>query len=408
MRSRKLHFENARGQRLSAVMDLPVDGKPRACALFAHCFTCSKNLKAISNINRALTQRGIAVLRFDFTGLGQSEGDFADTNFSSNVEDLVSAAEFMAREYDAPRILIGHSLGGAAVLVTAQHIPSVVAVASIAAPSDPAHVAHLFAEHRETLETEGEVELQLAGRPFRIRKQFLDDIAEAPLHEAIASLDRALLVLHSPVDETVEVEHARRIYEAARHPKSFVSLDQADHLLSRVEDARYVGAVIAVWAEKYLPPPATDDIGDSEHQILTRTGSEGFYTEIKAGEHRFAADEPTSVGGTGFGPSPYGLLAAALGACTGMTLRMYADHKGWALYEVKVHLSHEKAYAEDCSDCADDQRKIDHISREIELSGDLDASQRTRLHEIADRCPVHGSLQEEIHITTKLRTIPSP
>ncbi len=404
MRSRKLYFFNDRGQRLAAVMDLPVDRKPRACALFAHCFTCGKNLKAVSHINRALTRQGIAVLRFDFTGLGQSEGDFADTNFSSNVDDLVSAAQFMEREYDAPRILIGHSLGGAAVLVAAQHIPSAVAVATIAAPSDPGHVAHLFAEQRETLEAEGEVELQLAGRPFRIRKQFLEDIAEAPLHRAIVGLDRALLVFHSPVDETVEVEHARRIYEVAHHPKSFISLDRADHLLGREEDARYVGNMIAVWAEKYLPPTDAGDMGDSEHQILTRTGAEGFYTEIKAGASRFAADEPAAAGGTGLGPSPYGLLAAALGACTGMTLRMYADHKGWPLGEVKVHLSHAKAYADDCSGCADEQRKIDHITREIELSGELDATQRTRLQKIADRCPVHRTLNEEVRISTRLKS----
>ena len=406
-----LHFENAHGQRLAARLDLPPDGRPRAFALFAHCFTCSKNLRAVSHISRALVNEGLGVLRFDFTGLGESEGDFSETTFSSNVDDLVAAADFLAREHEAPAVLIGHSLGGAAVLCAAQRIPSARALATIGAPFDPAHVRHLLEESLDEIREAGVATVQLQGRPFRIRKQFLDDLEAAEARDYIAHLDRALLVLHSPIDQSVSVENARMIFEAARHPKSFISLDAADHLLSDESDARYVGRVLAAWADKYVG--ATDepakaavphtDLAAEPGFVVTRTGAEGFRTEIVAGGHRFTADEPASVGGENTGPTPYDLVVAGLGACTGMTLQLYAKHKGVPLESVTVRLRHDRVHAEDCAACDAAMPKLDRITREITVEGDLDDAQRTRLLEIADRCPVHRTLTSDLRIVTRAK-----
>jgi len=406
MRTRKLHFENASGQRLAASLDLPLDGTPRAWALFAHCFTCSRNLKAVAHISRSLTRHHIAVLRFDFTGLGESEGDFSDTNFSSNVQDLVEAARFLERKYSPPRILIGHSLGGSAVLMAAGRIPSCRAVATIAAPSDPAHITRMLADSREKIEQDGSAEILLAGRSFRIRKQFLDDLQGTNFPDAIRDLDRALLIFHSPLDETVAIHHAARIYEAARHPKSFVSLDQADHLLSNEADSRYVGTVIAAWADKYLDVPIVEieRKDETERQVTTRIGRDRYYTEIDAGGHPLSADEPASSGGTDQGPTPYELLAAALGTCTCITLRMYADRKKWELTEISVLLKHRKVHARDCETCPESDVKTDRIERELGLAGNLSEEQRQRLLEIADRCPVHKTLHDgQVRIVTRLR-----
>jgi len=406
MRTRKLHFENASGHMLAARLDLPLDGTPRAWALFAHCFTCSKNLKAVAHISSSLTRHHIAVLRFDFTGLGESEGDFSDTNFSSNVRDLIEAARFMEREYSPPRILIGHSLGGSAILMAAGRIPSCRAVATIAAPSDPAHITRMIAGSREKIEQDGSAEILLAGRSFRIRKQFLDDLQGTNLPDAIRDLGRALLIFHSPLDETVAIHHAARIYEAARHPKSFISLDQADHLLSNEADSRYVGTVIAAWADKYLdvPKPGIAPRDETERRVTTRIGRDRYYTEIDAGGHPLSADEPVSSGGTDQGPTPYELLAAALGACTCITLRMYVDHKKWDLTEISVSLKHRKVHARDCETCPESNVQTDRIEREIGLAGNLSEEQRQRLLEIADKCPVHKTLHDgQVRIVTRLR-----
>jgi len=400
LRSKKVYFDNAEGHKLAAFIDFPIDGKPRAYALFAHGFTLTKHLKAITHINRALAAKGIAVLRFDFTGLAESEGDFADTNFSSNVTDIIAAAQFLEREYEAPKILIGHSLGGAAMFVAARDIPSAKAISTIGAPCDPSHIAHIFSDHAEELERNGEVEVSIGGRPFRLKKQFLDNVKEAETCAAIHDLKRALLIFHSPADEIVDIKHAQRIYEAARHPKSFITLDKADHLLKQESDARYVGTMIATWADKYVPVRQLEwDSGP--HEVRVRTGS-SFYTEIKSGGHGLLADEPIRLGGTDRGPTPYGLLVSALGSCTSITLRMYADQKGWDVDEINVYLNHEKVHAEDCKDCSETSGlKIDHIERLIEVVGNLDAKQRSRLLEIADRCPVHKTLNGHVHITTK-------
>ena len=400
----EVQFAGSGGDQLSGRLDLPADGDPIACAIFAHCFTCSKNLNVAVNIARALTQRGIATLRFDFTGLGGSEGDFADSSFSSNVGDLVSAAEFLEREWEAPAILIGHSLGGSATLCAAKHIPSAKAVVSIGAPFDPWHAVGLLAEGREQIETSGEATVRIGERPFRVRKQLIDDLREQKLDASLRQLNAALLVMHSPVDQTVGIDNAARIYTAARHPKSFVSLDGADHLLSDSRDACYAGDVIASWVSRYLPArePSTMDQLRTTARVVTRTG-DNFLTDIMADHHGLIADEPTAVGGTDLGPTPYDLLMAGLGACTGMTLRMYADRKKWPLDEVRVHLRHDRIHAEDRDCCEDDaDARMDRIRRVVEIRGDgLDEEQRARLLEIADRCPVHRTLEAGVRIETE-------
>jgi len=400
MPSERFEFPNARGEKLAATLDRPV-GEPSAYALFAHCFTCGKDVLAAKRIAEGLTARGIAVLRFDFTGLGASEGEFANTHFSSNVADLVAAANHLREMYRAPAILIGHSLGGAAVLAAAQHCPEARAVATIAAPADPAHVIGLFKQHVADIHAQGEVEVALAGRPFRIRKEFLDDVAQQKLHQCLANLRKALLVLHSPADDLVGIENASAIFTAAKHPKSFISLSGADHLLSRRADAVYVADVIAAWSERYLDMVPQPDEKPIEGVLVSETGNGKFEQSVVVGRHRYLADEPLSVGGKGSGPSPYEYLLAGLGACTAMTIRLYAEHKKLPLKRVSVHLTHDKIHAVDCETCETKDGKIDRIEREITLEGELSAEQRARLLEIADKCPVHRTLHSEIDVRTR-------
>jgi putative redox protein len=396
-------FIGSRGDELAARLDLP-DGAPRAFALFAHCFTCSKDLAAAMRISRGLADRGFGVLRFDFTGLGSSEGEFANTDFSSNIGDLVLAADWLRSNHAAPAVLVGHSLGGAAVLAAASQMPETVAVATIGAPFDPAHVTELFpATVRDQLQRDGEADVQLAGRTFRVRQQLLDDLGAQNLTDAIRSLRRALLVFHSPVDEIVDVDNARRIFEAARHPRSFVSLDGADHLLTRRTDAAYVADVLSAWASRYLPVPPEDPPPGSEPGLVIVAGSGAgrFQQRVTAGRHRFLADEPAGVGDD-TGPTPYDLLLAGLGTCTSMTLRMYADRKGWPLEHVEVRLAHHRIHADDCADCESSSGLIETIDRTIELHGPLTEEQRSSLLAIADRCPVHRTVTADAHIRTRL------
>ncbi len=404
MRYEKLTFENDQGDHLAARLDLPVDGTPIAYALFAHCFTCSKNLKAVANISRALTRQGIAVLRFDFTGLGESEGDFADTNFSSNIDDLVAAAVFLEEQHEAPSILVGHSLGGAAVLQVAHRLDSVKAVATIGAPYDPQHVEHLFEQSLGEIEQQGLASVNIGGRPFTVKKQFIDDLRDQRAKDNIATLKRALLIFHSPVDTIVDIENAALIFKTARHPKSFISLDHADHLLSDAADSEYVGAVLGAWARKYIGAPQEDrkHLALTDNQVVARLEGAGFRTEMLANGFPLIADEPVAVGGTNAGPTPYDYLLAGLGACTAMTLRMYADRKGWPLEAVEVRLNHKKIHAKDCQDCEQKTGRIDQIERELVLTGPLDDAQRQRMKEIANRCPVHRTLEGEVKILTEL------
>ena len=405
MQNEKVTFYNNEGHALSGLMALP-DSAPRACALFAHCFTCSKNLKAATNIATALADAGIAVLRFDFTGLGQSEGDFADTNFSSNVSDLLAAVRFLEQNYRAPDILLGHSLGGTAILQAAGEVPSAVAVATIGSPSDPGHVRHLFAGAEETLRDQGVAEVNLGGRPFTMKRQFLDDLERHELPSAVKSLRKALLIMHAPLDDIVEIDNASALFASALHPKSFISLDDADHLLTREADSLYAGRVLAAWASRYLEggesaatvePPDTGDF-----DTAARTLAGGFRTDVIASGHALVADEPASAGGTDAGPSPYDLLAAALASCTSMTLKMYAAHKKIGLESATIRVRHDRIHARDCEDCETTEGRIDRFEREIVLTGDLTDEQRERMLEIADRCPVHRTLHAEVKVRSAL------
>jgi uncharacterized OsmC-like protein/pimeloyl-ACP methyl ester carboxylesterase len=400
----RFQFTGSEGQQLAAALDLP-EHEPKAYALFAHCFTCGKDVLAAKRIAVALAAKGIAVLRFDFTGLGSSEGDFANSTFSSNVADLVRAADHLRETRQAPAILIGHSLGGAAILAAAGQIPDAKAVVTIAAPSDPAHVTGLFADRIEHIRKHGESEVSLAGRPFRIKREFLDDIAEHGLMAHVAKLHKALLVMHAPTDDTVGIDNATRIFMTAKHPKSFVSLAGADHLLTNKHDAAYVADVIAAWASRYLDPVVSEqaaDLGETPRNVVVReTRDSKFQQTILTGPHRLLADEPVSAGGEDSGPGPYDFLLASLGACTSMTMRLYADRKSLPLERVTVTLQHQKIHAEDCAECETGTGMLDQIDRVIAMEGALDAEQRQKLMEIADKCPVHRTLTSEIRIVTR-------
>ena len=387
MKTERHKFTNGDGHELDARLDLPGFCEPRAFALFAHCFTCGKDLRSAQNIAAAMTDLGIGVMRFDFPGLGQSGGRFADSTFTGNVDDLYRAAEFLSELREAPQILIGHSLGGAAVIRAGSMIDSVRAVATVGAPADPAHVLKLLGDELEEIETKGEAEVTLAGREFLLKQSFVDDIENISMEEATHKLGCALLVMHSPVDEIVGIDNAGKIYGRALHPKSFISLDGADHLLRRPEDSRYVGKTIASWAERYIE--AREKTKDPE-VVVARISKDGFRTDILANGQHIVADEPVSVGGTDLGPTPYDLLSSALGTCTAMTLKMYADHKKLPLEAVEVRLRHDKVDG------------IDVFERDLIIEGDLTEEQRQRMVEIADRCPVHKTLEAEVKVVTKL------
>jgi len=402
MRSTRFNFPNSKGEQLAATLDMPL-GPPMAYALFAHCFTCGKDNLASKRIAEQLAIHGIATLRFDFTGLGSSEGEFANTHFSSNVDDLVAAADHLRKQHSAPAILIGHSLGGCAVLAASHKIAEARAVVTIAAPYDPSHVTGLFKDQVAAIREQGAVDVQLGGRPFTIKREFLDDVAEKKLDACLADLRKALLVFHSPTDNLVGIENASHIFGAAKHPKSFVSLAGADHLLSQKSDALYVANVIAAWAERYLDAPATMTEAEVEAGLVLVRETHGgkFQQEILSGPHRLFADEPVKLGGLDSGPGPYDFLLAGLGACTSMTIRLYADFKKIPLDNVSVRLSHEKKiHSQDCANCDTKVTKVDHIERAITLEGTLDAEQRKKLMDIADKCPVHQTLESKVDIHT--------
>ena len=403
MPTERFQFTGVGGHQLAAALDMP-EREPLAYALFAHCFTCGKDVLAAKRIAVALAAEGIAVLRFDFTGLGSSEGDFANSTFSSNVADLVRAADHLRQTRKGPAILIGHSLGGAAVLAAAGQISDARAVVTIAAPSDPAHVTGLFADRIEDIRKQGEVEVSLAGRPFHIKREFLDDIAEHNLMTQVSTLHKALLIMHSPTDDTVGIDNATRIFVAAKHPKSFVSLAGADHLLSGKRDAAYVADVIAAWTSHYLDPVAPEqavDPGEAPRNVVVReTRNSKFQQTVSVGPHRMLADEPVAAGGEDSGPGPYDFVLAGLGACTSMTMRLYADRKSLPLERVTVTLKHSKIHAEDCAECETKAGMLDQIERVIAMEGNLDTEQRKKLMEIADKCPVHRTLTSEVHIVT--------
>ncbi|MFY0600403.1 MAG: OsmC family protein [Cyclobacteriaceae bacterium] len=400
MKSEKVYFQNAEGNRLSGIIDFPLVGRPKAFAIFAHCFTCSKNLKAVDNISQGLTDHDIAVLRFDFTGLGQSKGDFSDSNFSSNITDLKSAYDFLEQNYQAPQIMIGHSLGGAAVLHASGDLEAVKSVVTIGAPSNPVHVKHLFDSGQEEISQKGSALVNIGGRSFTIKDQLIQDLEKNDTTEVISKMGKALLIIHSPQDTIVGIENATEIFLAAKHPRSFISLDGADHLMSKSADSRYVGNLIGPWASRYIEENAGEEMAP-EGEVWTRISDKGFLTEITAGKHHLIADEPEGSGGTDFGPSPYGYLLSALGTCTAMTLRMYADFKKIDLQGVEVKLTHDKVHIQDGDQIEASKGKIDQIKRIIKLTGDLSEEQRVRLVEIADRCPVHKTLEGKPQILTQ-------
>ena len=394
----KYDFANNRGEVLSGRLELPA-AAPRAFALFAHCFTCSKDFIAASVIAKTLAEMGIGVLRFDFTGLGNSEGDFANTNFSSNVEDLISACNQLSKDYEAPQLLIGHSLGGAAVLKAAAQMKSVKAVVTIAAPSDVRHLSSVFEDEMDIIEKEGQAKITLAGRSFTIKKQFLDDISRTEILDCLKGFRKALLVMHAPHDTSVSIDHAAKIFEAAKHPKSFVTLDNADHLLSKRSDARYAAKVCAAWADRYISGAAHEQIDIAENVVRVRTRRGARFTQdIYTADHHLIADEPHSVQGDNLGLNPYEFLMAGLGACTSMTMKMYADRKEIPLEEVVVDLRHEKIHADDCEQCETRKGKVDKIVKTIKIKGDLNTEQQQRLLEIAEKCPVNRTLKSEIII----------
>lgn len=401
MNIEKVSFKNKNEEALAGRLELPTNRKPHNIAVFAHCFTCTKNLTAIRNIGRALTDAGFGVLRFDFTGLGESEGDFENTNFSGNVDDLVEAAQFLEKHYKAPTLLIGHSLGGAAAIFAAARIASIKAVAVLNSPSHPSHLLHLLKSSAAEITKNGKAKVNLGGVDFTIKKQFLDDLENKPLEEIVNTFNKALLILHSPQDTTVEIKNAEEIYRSAKHPKSFISLDGADHLLSNKEDSQYVGRVIASWATKYVTIPQQQQIRSNSSIAASLDGAQKFTTSLKLGDHYLIADEPATFGGNNFGPSPYEYVAGALAACTAMTIQMYARRKKWQVDNVSVNVKHFKDHAIDCENCEDDSAKIDTFSLEIQLEGNLSEVQKKKLIDIGKKCPVHKTLTSTIQIVTK-------
>ena len=405
---KKIVFKNQQGLDLAGLMELP-SSEPKGMVLFAHCFTCGKDVTSASRISRALALQGFGVLRFDFTGLGSSDGDFANTNFSSNVGDLLAAVDFLSKEYRAPEVLIGHSLGGAAVLSVASDVPSCKAVVTIGAPASPDHVMHHFQDQLEQIEKDGQAEVSLGGRPFHIQHQFVEDLRAQNQQQRVRNLGKALLIFHSPIDSTVSVNEAASIYEWAMHPKSFVSLDNADHLLTKAKDAEYVAETVVAWVRRYLIEDSeTADAGDkiNSGNVLVAEKNQRFTRNVITDDHHWLADEPAKVGGDNFGPDPYELLLASLGACTSMTMRMYANRKKWPVEDIYVSLRHERKHSDDCEGCSEAEKResrMDVLYRDVRIEGaSLTDEQRDRLLEIADKCPVHKTLENNPVIHTAL------
>ena len=405
MKSLAIDIPTNGNKKLSASLELPADRQYDHIAIFAHCFTCNSDFVAVKNISRALTSAGFGVVRFDFTGLGKSEGDFADTNFSANVADIKAVHQYISDNFQAPDLLIGHSLGGAAAIVAAAEIAAIKAVATIGAPADIQHVQHLFSAGIDEILEKGEALVNIGGRPFKIQKQFVDDLKKRDLQDILRESRKPILILHSPQDKIVGIENAAKIYTAAFHPKSFISLDGADHLLTNRSDSLYAGEVIGTWVKRYFPKKdkVKEDKTKGEQVVAHLDLSNNFTTQISTKKHSIIADEPKSVGGDDYGPSPYELLSAGLGACTAMTLKLYAERKKWPLEEVYVYLSHEKKHLEDCQTCSDGKTStIDHITKKLEIIGGLNDEQRAKLKEISSRCPVHRTLENTVTIETVL------
>ena len=402
MKNTKLEIINKKGYKLQSYLELPANQKPSYYAIFAHCFSCSSSLSAVRNVTRSLTNFGFGVVRFDFTGLGKSEGEFAESYFSANVDDLLAVNDFIKINYQAPSLLIGHSLGGAAVIVAASKLENIKAVATIGAPSTVGHVTHLFSHKVDEIKEKGEVEVHIGGRPFIINEEFVNDFSKTDLPVIIKKLRKPILVMHSPTDTVVGIENAREIYHNAKHPKSFISLDNADHLLSNSRDSNYVGRIIGAWVERYFELRDNEMLSTDGEQLVAhlKLKEDNFTTSIQTSKHSFIADEPASIGGDDFGPSPYDLLSAGLAACTVMTLKLYAERKKWDLQEVYVYVTYSKKHSDDLVIDVEEPSHFDHLSKRLRFIGNLDDKQKERLKEIASKCPVHKTLQSQIIIDT--------
>lgn len=400
MKNQRLKITNRHGNLLHASLELPIDQKPSNYAVFAHCFTCTSNLSAVKHVSRSLTQQGFGVLRFDFTGLGNSEGAFADSHFSANVSDLEDVFHYMEEHFKAPDLLIGHSLGGAAVIVAASRLPAVKAIATIGAPATVEHATHLFSHQVHEIAEKGEIEVKIGGRPFTINKNFVEEFAATDLPAIVKNLRKPILILHSPIDKIVGIDNAQQLYQNAFHPKSFISLDDADHLLSKELDSQYVGSLIGSWAKRYFSTPTVKKLDTLGEQVVGHLNlvEDKFTTTVQTKKHSLLADEPASVGGDDFGPSPYELLNAGLAACTVMTLKMYANRKKWDLQEVYVYLTHSKKHIQDM----DKSVYLDQIHKKLKFVGNLTEEQKGRLKEIASRCPVHRTLLAKVEIETEV------
>lgn len=404
MNNVKLNIQNKKGHKLQAFLELPADQKPQHYAIFAHCFTCSSALGAVRNISRALTSHGFGVLRFDFTGLGRSEGEFAESYFSANVDDLLAVSDYLKTNYKAPSLLVGHSLGGAAVIVAASKLENIKAVATVGAPATVNHVTHLFSHGIEEVKQKGEVEVNIGGRPFKINEEFVEDFSKIDLPEITKNLRKPLLIMHAPFDTIVGIENAHKLYHNAHHPKSFVSLDNADHLLTNQKDSRYVGNIIGTWVQRYFEQEDNTMLDTKGEQLVAHLNlvEDNFTTSIQTKKHNFIADEPDTIGGDDFGPSPYDYLSAGLAACTVMTLKMYAQRKKWDLQEVYAYITYSKKHSDDLMLDIEKPTRIDHLQKRLKFIGNLDDKQKRRLKEIASKCPVHKTLQSEVIIETEL------
>lgn len=403
MKSTKLEIQNNKGYKLQAYLELPANQKPSYYAIFAHCFTCTSTLNAVKNISRALTNHGFAVVRFDFTGLGKSEGEFADSHFSANVSDLLAVNTYLEENYKAPSLLVGHSLGGAAVITGASKLENIKAVATIGAPATVNHVTKLFSHGLDDVQQKGDVTVNIGGRPFKINQEFVDDFSKTNLPEITKNLRKPLLIMHAPFDAIVGIENAEKLYQNAHHPKSFISLDGADHLLSNSRDSMYVGNMIGNWVERFFDSQENTMLDTEGEQLVAHLNlrEDNFTTSIQTKKHAFIADEPDSVGGDDFGPSPYDYLSAGLAACTVMTLKLYAERKKWDLQEVYAYITYSKKHSDDLMLNMDKPKRMDHLKKRLKFVGNLNEDQKNRLQEIASKCPVHKTLQSEVIIETE-------
>jgi putative redox protein len=402
MKSTKLEIVNKEGLKLQAYLELPANQKPNYYAIFAHCFTCTSTLSAVKNISRALTNYGFGVVRFDFTGLGRSEGEFADSHFSANVDDLLAVNDYLKEEFEAPSLLVGHSLGGAAVIVAASKLENIKAVATIGAPATVDHVTRLFSHKMDEVKEKGNIEVNIGGRPFKINQKFVDDFDKTDLPEITKNLRKPLLIMHAPFDNIVGIENAEKLYKNAHHPKSFISLDQADHLLTQNKDSAYAGSLIGSWVKRYFEPKDNIMLSTEGEQLVAHLNllEDNFTTNIQTKKHHLIADEPESAGGDDFGPSPYDYLSAGLAACTVMTLKLYAQRKKWDLKEVYVYITYSKKHSDDLALDLEKPTRIDYMDKKLKLIGDLDDKQKERLKEIASKCPVHKTLANNVVFNT--------